>query len=205
MSVVTCDFGPLRVDFDHRVLAPRPWTLLQSRHGAAWLEQSIDGPIIELHCGAGQIGQATAKWSGRRLVQVDDDPVACAWARHNARRNGVPSDVWCRPVEHLDAAGGPFALVMADPPYVPSAETGRFGRDPEHAIDGGPDGLDGIRACLPTAAALARRGGGILLQVRGPRQAAAVDQLVTRSFPMLGVRATVTASPDRALVALERR
>ena len=94
---------------------------------------------------------------------------------------------------------------MADPPYVPSAETGRFQRDPEHAIDGGPDGLDGIRACLPTAAALTRRGGGILLQVRGPRQAVAVEQLVTRSFPTLNVRATVTASPDRALVALERR
>ena len=84
VTIITCDFGPLRVDYDDRVLAPRPWTLLQSRHGAAWLEQSIDGPIIELHCGAGQIGQATAKWSGRALVQVDDDPVACGWAQHNA-------------------------------------------------------------------------------------------------------------------------
>jgi release factor glutamine methyltransferase len=201
----TCEFGPLRVRYDDRVLAPRPWTLLQSRHAAAWLAHGPPGPIIELHCGAGHIGQAAALWSGRELVQVDDDPASCTWARRNADDNGVTSDVRCQPLEALRYGDGPFALVLADPPYVPSAETIRFRDDPRHAIDGGSDGLDGFRACVPRAANLTSPRGAVVLQVRGPRQASAVTDLVHRSVPELRVQATVTVSCDQALVALVRR
>jgi methylase of polypeptide subunit release factors len=202
MTTMRTAFGPLCVEYDDHVLAPRPWTVLQSRHATAWLEHGPEGPIIELHCGAGQIGQATAAWSGRELVQVDDDPAACAWARHNAQHNAVRSDVWCRPVEALDESDGSFALVLADPPYVRSSETNRFHDDPGHAIDGGPDGLSGIRACLPAAARLTASKGAILLQVRGLVQAAAVGSMLASTIPQFEVRATVTVSIDRAVVML---
>jgi methylase of polypeptide subunit release factors len=192
------------VEYDEHVLAPRPWTLLQSRYAAAWLEHGREGPIIELHCGAGHIGQAAAALSGRELVQVDDDPIACAWARRNAATNGVSADVWCCPVEELHGTDGRFALVIADPPYVPSSQTARFPEDPRHAIDGGRDGLDGVRECLPAAARLVRPRGAVVLQVRGPRQASALPTLIEQVSPDLSVRATVTASPERTLVALAR-
>jgi methylase of polypeptide subunit release factors len=195
-----CEFGPLRVGFDETVLAPRPWTVVQSRHAAALLDRSAPGPLLELHCGAGHIGQAAAVWSGRALVQVDDDPSACIWARRNAEANAVDADVRCTPLETLDADDGSFALVLADPPYVPSNETKRFADDPVHAIDGGADGLDGVRACLPIAARLTRPGGAVVLQVRGPGQAHAVG--CTAAAVDLDVLGMVAVNADRALVLL---
>jgi len=200
-----CDFGPLRVGYDHTVLEPRPWTVTQSRLAAALLERARAGPLLELHCGAGHIGQAAAVWSGRAVVQVDDDPCACGWARRNAEANDVAAEVRCEAVEALDAADSAFALVLADPPYVPSTETARFSADPRHAIDGGADGLDGVRACLPVAARLTRPGGAVLLQVRGPRQARAVGHAASDEAIGLDALGMVAVAPDRAVVLLTRR
>jgi methylase of polypeptide subunit release factors len=191
------------VSFDEHVLTPRPWTVAQSRFAACVLERVAPGPLLELHCGAGHIGQAAAVWSQRPIVQVDDSPGACEWARHNAATNGVDADVRQVSVDTLDVDADSFALVLADPPYVPTAETPRFADDPRHAIDGGTDGLAGVRACLPVAARLARSDGTVLLQVRGPEQARAVRREVEGTD--LSVRATMTLANDRALVLLARR
>jgi len=205
MDARWCDFGPLRVGFDDSVLAPRPWTIVQSRHAAALLEGRPDGPLLELHCGAGHIGQAAAFWSDRVIVQIDDDPSACEWARRNADANSVRADVRCVPVEAFESGDELFALVLADPPYVPSAETARFADDPVHAIDGGHDGLDGIRASLPVAARLTRPGGAIVLQVRGPGQIEVLGDVAADAgldIDMLGV---VAVAPDRAIALLTCR
>jgi release factor glutamine methyltransferase len=200
-----CDFGPLRVGYDDSVLAPRPWTVLQSRHAAALVDGRPDGPLLELHCGAGHIGQAAAVWSRRPLVQVDDNPAACRWARRNADVNAVPAEVRCSRIEGLTEPDGKFALVLADPPYVPSSETGRFADDPLHAIDGGDDGLDGVRLCLPVATRLTRPGGMVVLQVRGPAQAHTLGRVVADEDLGLDVVGMVAVSTDRALVLLTRR
>jgi methylase of polypeptide subunit release factors len=198
-----CDFGPLRVGYDDSVLAPRPWTMAQSRHAAALLERAPAGPVLELHCGAGHIGQTAAVWSGRELVQVDDDPAACAWSRRNADRNEVDSEVRCAAVEALDVGDSRFALVLADPPYVPSGDVVRFSDDPPHAIDGGDDGLDGVRAALPVAARLTRPGGYVVMQVRGPGQAHTVSrELAELELEVLGM---VASALDRAVLLLTRR
>jgi methylase of polypeptide subunit release factors len=199
-----CDFGPLRVGYDDSVLAPRPWTIVQSQHAAALLDGRPAGPLLELHCGAGHIGQAAALWSGRALVQVDDNPSACAWARRNAVANAVDADVRCLDLEELETGDESFALVIADPPYVPSAETARFAEDPVHAIDGGHDGLDGIRSSLPVAARLTRHGGAIVLQVRGPGQVDVLREVAADAGLDLDVLGTVAVSPDRAVVLLTR-
>ena len=199
-----CEFGPLRVGFDDSVLAPRPWTIVQSLHAAALLEHAPGGPLLELHCGAGHIGQAAAVWSRRAIVQVDDAPSACGWARRNAETNTVNADVRCERLEDLHAADASFALVLADPPYVPSAETRRFTSDPLHAIDGGSDGLDGLRATLPVAVRVARPGGAIVLQVRGPGQAESLRQVVGDDVDDVAVLGMVVVAPDRAIVVLTR-
>jgi methylase of polypeptide subunit release factors len=204
VSVLTCNFGPVDVEYDDGVLTPRPWTLLQSARAAQRLARAPDGPLLELHCGAGHIGQATAAWSGRHLVQVDDNPACCDWAARNARRNGVPASIVCADVDAAPVASGSCALVLADPPYVPARETSRYPDDPRHAIDGGEDGLDGVRACLPTAERVLRSGGTLVLQVRGPRQANLVGTLTRASHPALRVADVVVVSAQRAVVELLR-
>ena len=200
-----CDFGPLRVGYDDTVLAPRPWTIVQSRHAAALLDGRPEGALLELHCGAGHIGQAAAFWSGRPLVQVDDDPSACAWARRNAVANSIAAEVRCVDLEELESGDESFALVVADPPYVPSAETARFADDPVHAIDGGHDGLDGIRASLPVAARLTRPGGAIVLQVRGPGQVDAIGDVAAAAGLDIERFGMVTIALDRAVALLTVR
>jgi methylase of polypeptide subunit release factors len=200
----SCEFGPLRVRFDDSVLTPRPWTVVQSRRAATLLEELPPGPLLELHCGAGHIGQAAAAWSARPLLQLDDDPAAYRWARYNAAVNGVRATVRCMPVEDL-RVDGCFAVVLADPPYVPSSEVGRFAADPEHAIDGGADGLDGIRICLPIAARATRRSGALVMQVRGPEQASLVGRVAAEAGLELDLLDTFTVAPDRAIVTFVRR
>ncbi len=166
-------FGGLRIRYDARVLTPRSWTLLQSRWAAELLRSLPTGPVLELCCGAGQIGLAAVAESSRRLVCVDRDPVAASYAAANAQRAGLSDRVEVRRAT-LDEAlgeGERFALVVADPPYLRTDETGRWPEDPVGAIDGGPDGLDGARMCLEVAAGHLLPGGTVLLQLRTVEQA----------------------------------
>ncbi len=204
MTVATQRFGPIDVHWDTGVLAPREWTLLQSFRAARRLLGTTAGPIAELHAGAGHIGQATAAWSDRTLVQVDDDPGCCAWAARNAAANGIRSTIVCARVDALPLRDEQFALVLADPPYVPTDEVSRFPLDPLHAIDGGADGLDGLRVCLPAAARALRADGMLVLQVRGPQQIAAVESLLVGVRPKLAIHDIVVAATDRAVVELVR-
>jgi release factor glutamine methyltransferase len=200
----TCDFGPLIVGYDGRVLAPRPWTLVQSELATDRLRHTGHGPVVELHAGAGHIGQVVAARSGRMLVQVDDDAAACCWAARNASANGIHAFVVHARVERPPLRDAQAALVLADPPYVPSAEATQFPLDPRHAIDGGTDGHDGIAACLPTAERLLRPGGALVLQVRGPGQVEPVERLAQRCAPHLQLDDVVLVAVDRAVVALRR-
>src|SRR5687767_5300925 len=147
-------FGRLRIAFDDRVLRPRPWTTAQSAWAAELLASVPDGPVLELCAGAGHIGLLAVVDSGRRLVCVDANPVACEFARANAEAAGVADSVEVRQARLQDALAPDevFPLVIADPPWVPRAETSRFPEDPLSAIDGGADGLDIARACIDVIA-----------------------------------------------------
>jgi hypothetical protein len=67
----TVRFGPLLVDFDRRVLRPRPWTLRQCIWAAELSDGLGGGPILELCAGAGHIGLVGAMMTDRDLVQVE--------------------------------------------------------------------------------------------------------------------------------------
>jgi len=182
------------VDHDPRVLAPRPWTLLQSRWAADLAASTPPGRLLELCAGAGHIGLAAAVLADRDLLQVEADPVAAGYARANAARAGWADRTEIR-VDRLQTALAPaerFGLMLADPPYLPTAAVARWPEDPVTAIDGGPDGLDLVGACLVVAAAHLRPGGRMLLQVAGPSQA---DEVARR----------LAAAPDGLLAAGERR
>ncbi|HUR23696.1 MAG TPA: methyltransferase domain-containing protein [Acidimicrobiales bacterium] len=168
------DFGPIQVGFDTSVLRPRPWTLAQSEWAA---ELAAAGqPMLEVGCGAGHIGLAAAVMSGSRLVQVDRDSGACGWAALNAAAAGCAdrAEQRCGTAAEVLAAGEEFDVVIADPPYVPSADILLYPEDPPTAIDGGPDGLEKVRSFLGDVAGHVAPGGSVLLQVRGADQ---VDEL----------------------------
>ena len=171
-------FGHLRIAFDDRVLRPREWTAAQSEWAAELSRTAPEGPVLELCAGAGQIGLLAVARSGRRLVCVDANAVACEFVRTNAAAAGIADRVEVRHGRLQDVLrpGELFPLVIADPPWVPQAETGRFPEDPLTAIDGGPDGLDIARACLAVIAGHLAPAGSALLQLGTQQQA---DRLAT--------------------------
>lgn len=166
-------FRGLEIAYDCRVLEPRPWTQGQSAWAAELLAGLDAGPVLELCTGAGHIGLGAVVDSARTLVMVDASEAAVEQARANAAANGMADRVQVRHAR-LDEAlepGERFPLILADPPWVRSAETGRFPADPLLAIDGGDDGLDLARTCVDVIADHLAEGGSALLQLGTAAQA----------------------------------
>lgn len=206
-SVCTVDFDGLTIAYDSRVLVPRPWTAMQSRWAAELLAELPEGPVLELCTGAGHIGLLALALSGRDGVLVDVDPVAAAYARRNAEAAGLTDRVEVRlsPAETALRDGELFAMVIADPPWVPSADVGRFPEDPLLAIDGGDDGLAIALTCLTVMGEALAPGGAGLLQVGTHAQVAAIEEWLARDdAPALRVAAS-REHEDRGVLALLTR
>lgn len=204
-------FGPLTIRYDARVLSPRPWTVQQSSWAAELLPDLPSGAVLELCCGAGQIGLLAASGAARDLVLVDADANACFHARHNAARaasdgKGPRGRVEVRQGVLEDALGPDerFALVLADPPWVPSERVADHPDDPAAAIDGGPDGLDVVRDCLDVIDRHLLPGGAAIVQVGDEDQVAAVSAYLAEAGRDLLVSGSRVADPG-ALVLLRRR
>jgi release factor glutamine methyltransferase len=78
--------------------------------------------------------------------------------------------------------GERFDLILANPPYVPTAEIAGLDpevaqHDPMGALDGGPDGLDAYRALVPKLAGWLAPGGHAFLEA-GRGHAADVQALL---------------------------
>lgn len=195
-------FGPIVVRYDDSVIEPRPWTIAQSDWAAEAAHGVPAGPILEMCCGAGHIGLATAAVTGRPLVQVDASAAACELARHNARRAGLAPTVDVRHRRLLDAIASHerFPVILADPPYIRTCDVGRFG-DPQHAIDGGEDGLEVAVACCAVAADHLVAGGVFSLQLGGREQ---WEHLAPRLPLLLRFVEHRSYGPDRSVVHLTR-
>jgi release factor glutamine methyltransferase len=176
----TVDFGGLRIAFDQRVLRPRSWTENQSLWAAELLPSLPAGTVLELCSGAGQIGLLAVAGSGRRLVCVDVNPVAAEYIAANAVAAGLRGRVEIR-LGRIDETVAPrerFPLIIADPPWVPHADTARFPDDPLLAIDGGSDGMGVVRQCLAAIGSHLASGGVALLQLGPGDQVEAVARML---------------------------
>jgi release factor glutamine methyltransferase len=191
--VRTTVFGGLRIDHDESMLAPREWTLAQAQWAADLLAAAPGGPVLELCAGAGHIGLATIRAVRRPLVAVELNPRACRLLRMNADRAGLGSLVEVREgrVEDALEPDEQFAVVIADPPWVCSAEVSDFPDDPVGTIDGGADGLVVARQCIAVTAAHLRPGGSAVVQVGSPDQAEALREELPGHLEVVEVRQAV--------------
>jgi release factor glutamine methyltransferase len=117
-------------------------------------------------------------------VGIDASPKALAVAQENAQALGLSDRVrmvcadWTVP-GWSDSLGGPFDLILANPPYV---ETGALlspdvrEHEPHQALFAGPEGLDDYRLLIPQLPSLLAPGGAALVEF-GASQAEAVTEL----------------------------
>jgi methylase of polypeptide subunit release factors len=204
-------FGPLTIRYDDRVLRPRAWTVQQSSWAAELLPGLPPGDVLELCCGAGQIGLLATSGSDRNLVLVDADPEACAYARENTDRAAAEGlaprgrvEVRHGLLEAALDAGERFALVLADPPWVPTDQVADHPGDPTAAIDGGADGLFVARDCLDVIDRHLLPEGAAIVQVGDEAQVAAVAAYLSKTGRNLHPAEDRVSEPG-ALVLLRRR
>lgn len=117
-------------------------------------------------------------------VGIDRSSGALAVAAANAGALGLGGRAtmacadWDRP-GWADGLGGPFDLVLANPPYVEeAADLGPSvrGHEPAGALFAGPQGLDAYRVLVPQLPGLLAPGGVALVEI-GHRQADAVEEI----------------------------
>jgi release factor glutamine methyltransferase len=126
----------------------------------------------------------------RSLVCVDANPVAVRYTEANARTAGLGSQVKTRLGRITDVlrADETFPMVIADPPWVVSAETRRFPEDPLLAIDGGTNGLVVARECWDAIDQHLGDCGAALLQLGCVEQVTALVSLGSGSLRCREVR-----------------
>jgi release factor glutamine methyltransferase len=154
------------------VFVPRP----ETEAVAGWCidrlraEPAIERPlVVDLCAGSAAIALAIAhEVKGARVHAVEREDAAVEWARRNATGTGVV-------VHHADAAAalaeldGTVDVVVANPPYLPDADRERVDpevrdHDPETALWGGPDGMNGPRLIEAAARRLLRPGGLVAVE-----------------------------------------
>jgi release factor glutamine methyltransferase len=177
----TVDFLGFIFATDARALIPRPETEQLVEFVLA--EGAFDR-IVDVGTGSGVIALSLAlKRPDCAITACEISPDALALARENAERHGLADRVTFLESELLSAAPGPFDAVVANLPYIPSAEIASLSRevrhDPALALDGGADGLDLIRRLAAEAAAKLAPGGLIALEI-GHDQASAVGEILAQ-------------------------
>ncbi len=185
-SVDRVDFGGLAIQFDERVLRPRSWTLAQSEWAVELLADAPAGPVLELFAGVGHIGLATMSNNDndRDLMLVDLNPAAVEHARRNIEAAGLVHRVSVREgrIDEVLHTEETFAVVIADPPWVPTAGIGQFPEDPSIAIDGGGDGLDLARVCCEVIDQHLAIGGSAIVQLGSTEQAELIDDYLVHGL-----------------------
>lgn len=144
---------------------------------------------------------------------IDRCEAAAAVAAANAKALGLDERARFAVADWDAALAGTFDLIVANPPYIPSAEIAGLmpavrDFDPRGALDGGLDGLDPYRHLAAAAPRLLRPDGAIVFEV-GDGQAEAVSALLKAAGSsetairrdLGGVARTVSA---RSLGALQK-
>ncbi|WP_280305539.1 peptide chain release factor N(5)-glutamine methyltransferase [Nocardia neocaledoniensis] len=174
----TAAMGEIDLAVGPGVFVPRPETELLFAWALAWLEtlpHDHDPIVVDLCTGTGALALAIAHARPDAQVHaVELDPDALTWARRNAADRGADGDtpIALHAADVTDPAllselSGRADLVVSNPPYIPDGavlEPEVADHDPHRALFGGPDGLDVIRAMVPTIARLLRPGGATAIE-----------------------------------------
>ncbi|QIS01955.1 peptide chain release factor N(5)-glutamine methyltransferase [Nocardia brasiliensis] len=202
----TAAMGEIELMVGPGVFVPRPetellfaWALAQ----LAALPHDHAPLVVDLCTGSGALALAIAHARPDAEVHaVELDPAALHWVRRNADRRGAEGDTPI--VLHaadvtdpnlLTELDGRVDVVVANPPYIPDGaqlDPEVADHDPHLALFGGPDGLDVIRAMVPTIARLLRAGGSTAIEHDDTNGSALAALLAAGAF------ADVVEHPDLA-------
>ncbi len=161
------------------VLIPRPETELLVEIALGWLQTHPEKRrAADVGTGSGCIAVAlTRQVPDLHMTAIDSSPATLKIATKNKQRHDVEARISCVQSDLLNACHGPFDLVCANLPYIPSETVDGLpvaAYEPRQALDGGPDGLDLIDRLLTDSPRWLAPGGLMLLEIEsGQGQSAA--------------------------------
>ena len=185
----TAEFHGRTFACDKRALVPRPETeqlceivLAETRNQKP---ETRNLRVLDVGTGSGVIALTlAAAWPEARVEAVDISDDALALARENAARLGLAERVVFTRSDLLAEVAGEFDLIVANLPYIATAEIPQLAREVRHdplpALDGGPRGLAIFERFVPQAARHLR--GRLALEIGHDQTAALTELLAAHNF-----------------------
>ena len=201
----SCPFWGREFLVTPEVLIPRPETELLVQT-ALDLPLSATARVLDVGAGSGCIAVSLAAERPRwQVCAVDRSLAALSIARCNIERHGVEVELILGDL--AAAAAPPWDLVVANLPYIPSADLGMLPEevhhDPPTALDGGADGLELVRSLIADLPRLLRVCGGAVLEI-GENQADAVATVAAGTGLAVARRVRDAGGVERVIVVQPR-
>ena len=185
------EFHSLALNVSPATLVPRQETELLVDKLLERLAIGARARVLDAGAGCGAVAIAIKhRRPDSQVVGVDRSGAALQIAAGNGARLGL--DVhWVRSDWFAGIADGRFQFVVSNPPYVrrddPALTSPDLRHEPREALDGGAEGLDGLRAVIAGAPRVLAPRGTLLLE-HGFDQARPVHELLNEC----GFRAIAT-------------
>ena len=178
------EFYGRRFKTDRRALIPRPETerLAELTLKQVPVDTSPGTRLVDIGTGSGVLAITLAlERPSLEILAIDISADTLALAEENAVMHGVNDRIKWLQTDLLAAVEPDLDFVVANLPYIPTADIGQLSREVQHdprlALDGGVDGLDVIRRLITEAPPHLKPGASILLEI-GVSQAAQVAEVL---------------------------
>jgi len=197
------EFWSIDLAVDARVLIPRPDTETLVEQGLELLAKlGAERPscrVVDIGTGSGAVAIALKKERpADEVFAVDASPDALAVAKENAERLNLA--VTFLQGDLLAPVVGQFALIVSNPPYIPTKEidalSAEVRSEPRMALDGGEDGLALVRRLVDEAKGALAEGGWLAMEIGAGQAAATMGILREAGYRDVGSR--------RDLASIER-
>jgi len=193
---------------DERAIVPRSFIaeLIADASIDPWLSDRTQR-VLDLCTGNGSLAVLAAMaWPEVAVDALDLSADALAVARLNVERHGLTERIRLLQGDGLAGAlaqgGGPYDLILCNPPYVNSASMAalpaEYRAEPELALAGGTDGMDFIRTLLAAAPAALSEDGVLVLEIGNERP------FFEAAFPHLAVTWMPTSSGEDQVLLVTR-
>ena len=187
-------------------LIPRPETELLVDRALDWLNlQPKPCLVADIGTGSGCIAVALAKnHPNVSIIATDISYPALKTARFNSIQHNVRDQIIFLQKDLLPPIADRFDLICANLPYIPTQTLQNLevsGREPELALNGGPDGLNLIRKLFHEAPIQITPGGFLLIEIDSS-QGARAQTLAQQAFPSAEIEILPDLSGKDRLVTI---
>lgn len=191
------------------VLIPRPESEGLIDAALAALGERTAGRVADIGTGSGCLAVTlAAERAGLTVVATDISAAALEVAGANAARHGVASRIALVHTSRLDGVPGPFAVIVANPPYIRDADAAALSpevreHEPHDALFGGDDGLREVRGDAEAAARTLAPDGALIMEIGFGQRDGAVGACQDAGLDVTAVHDDLQGIP-RVVVARRR-